>query len=110
MDPEVVGYRWNDRQSEGQDTKVVRLTSMHPDPGGYLRRIDRTGHLAARAGSLLVGEDQRSWLYVGGHSLEELHHTEAVAVDILGSRNPAESLGVDSPERNLGDICCRGLT
>ena len=110
VDPEVVGYRWNDRQSKGQDTEVVRLTSMHLDPAGYLRRIDRTGHLAGRAGSLLVGEDQRSWLSVGDHSLEELHRTGVVAVDILGSRNPAEGLGVDSPERSLGDIGCTGLT
>ena len=110
VDPEVVGYRWKDCQSKKLDTEMVRLTSMHPDPVGYLRRTDRTGHLAVRAGSLLVGEDQRSWLSVGGHNLDRLRHTEVVEVDILGSRNPVEGLGVDCPGRSLGDIGCTGLT
>ena len=110
VDPEVVGSRWKDCQVKEQDREMMRLTSMHPDPVGYLRHTDRTGHLAARAGSLLVGEDQRSWLSVGDRSLEELRHTEVVGVDILGSHDPVEGPGVDSPGRSWGDIGCRGLT
>ena len=83
---------------------------MHPDLGGYWHRIGRIGRLAARAESLLAGEDRMSWLSQVDHSLEKVRRIEAVEVDILGSRNLVEGPVGDSLGRNSEDIDCMGLT
>ena len=88
---------------------MVRLTSMHPDPVGYWHHIDRIGHLAVRAESLPVGEDQKSLFSAVVHNLEELHRTE-VEEDIPGYRNPAGVLVAGNLGSNLGGIGCMGLT
>lgn len=44
------------------------------------------------------------------HNLEELHRTEIVEVDILGSRNSVEGPVVDNLGRSLEEIDCMGLT
>lgn len=106
---EVVGYRYNDCQLQGRHTEVVGLTSMHPDPGGYWHRIDRIGHLAARAESLRVGEDRMSLFSAVDHSLEERRRTATVE-DTPGSRNPERALVAGNPGSSLGGIGCMGLT
>lgn len=82
---------------------------MHPGPGGYWHRIDRIGHLAVRAESLLVGEDRTSLFSAVGHILEGLHRIE-VEEDIPGGRSPAGSLVAGNPGSNLEGIGCMGLT
>lgn len=88
---------------------MVRITSMHPGPGDYWHRIDRIGHLAVRAESLLVGEDRKNLFSAVVHNLEELHRTEAEE-DIPGDRNPAGVLVAGNPGSNLEGIGCMGLT
>lgn len=88
--------------------EVVGYRSMHPDPGGYWHRIDRIGHLAARAESLRVGEDRMSLFSAVDHSLEERRRTATVE-DTPGSRNPERALVAGNPGSSLGGIGCMGL-
>ena len=89
---------------------AVRLTSMHLDLGGYWHRTGRTGHLAARAESLLVGEDRTSSLFRVDHNLEEVRRTVAVEVDTLDGRSLVEGPVGDNLGRSWEDTGCMGLT
>lgn len=89
---------------------ALKLTSMHLDLEGYWRRTGRTGHLAARAENLLVGEDQMSWLCLVDHNLEEVRRTVVVEVDSLDGRSLVEGPVGDNLGRSLEDIGCKGLT
>lgn len=92
------------------DLEAVGFRSKRLDPGGYWHRIDRIGHLAVRAGILLVEEGRMSSLSEVGHSLEVRRRTEVVEVDIPGGRNPAGVPVAGNPGRNWGGIGCMGLT
>ena len=83
---------------------------MHPDLEGYWHRTGRIDHLAARAGSLPVGEGRTNSPSQVDHILEEVRRTVVAEVDILGGRSLEEGLVGDNLGRNLEGVGCMGLT
>ena len=88
----------------------ARLTSMHPDLGGYWHRTGRIDHLAARAESLPVEEDRRSSLSLVDHNLGKVRRTVVAEVDILDGRSLEEGPVGDNLGRNSEGIDCMDLT
>ena len=73
---------------------------MPPDLGGYWHRTGRIDHLAARAESLPVEEDQTSSPSLVDHNLGKVRRTVVAEVDILDGRSLEERPVGDNLGRN----------